>query len=97
MMPHWPSVLFLFAAGTGLLAVAYHGYRVGEVRVGANFWRGVYRPTREDNPLAFHFFLVLYVCSGLSLCVGAARTAGHDARSQVVTMARRNPSMSGGI
>ena len=69
MMPRWLSGLFLLAAGAGLLAVAYHGYRVGELRAGANFLRGVYRPNREDNPLAFHFFLMLYFCAGLALCV----------------------------
>ena len=68
MMPHWLSVLFLLGVGTGLLAVAYHGYRVGELPAGANFWRA-YRPNREDNRLAFHFFLVLYGCVGLALCV----------------------------
>jgi hypothetical protein len=69
MMPHWLSVLFLLAAGAGLLAAAYHGYRGGELRAGTNFWRGVYRPNREDNPLTFHFFLILYFCAGLALCV----------------------------
>ena len=36
MMPHWLSVLFLLGVGTGLLAVAYHGYRVGELPAGAD-------------------------------------------------------------
>lgn len=69
MMPHWLSVLFLLAAGVGLLAVAYHGYRAGELRAGSNFLRGVYRPDREDNRLAFHLFLILYFCAGLALSV----------------------------
>jgi len=69
MMPHWLSVLFLLAAGAGLLAVAYRGYRVGEIRAGSNFWRGAYRPGREDNPFAFHFFVILYFSAGLALLV----------------------------
>ncbi|MGH8748301.1 MAG: hypothetical protein ACREU5_04265 [Burkholderiales bacterium] len=68
-MPHWLSVLFLLAAGAGLLAVAYRGYRVGELHAGSNFWRGAYRPNREDNPLAFQIFLVLYFGAGLALSV----------------------------
>ena len=68
MTPHWLSVLFLLTIGAGLLAVAYHSYRVGEVCAGTNFWRG-YRPNREENPLAFRFFLALYFCAGLALCV----------------------------
>ena len=69
MMPHWLSILLWLALGVALLALAYRGYRVGEIRAGANGWRGAYRPSREDNPLAFHFFLVLYFCAGLALCV----------------------------
>lgn len=69
MMPHWLSVLVLLAIGAGLLAVAHHGYVVGELRAGTNFLRGVYRPNREDNPLAFRFFLMLYFSAGLVLCV----------------------------
>ena len=68
MMPHWLSVLFLLAVGTCLLAVSYNGYRIGELRAGTNFWR-VYRPNREDNPFAFHFFMSMYFCGGLALCV----------------------------
>ncbi|HZW51377.1 MAG TPA: hypothetical protein VFF05_05930 [Rudaea sp.] len=28
-----------------------------------------YRPDRDENPVAFHFFFVLYVCGGIALCV----------------------------
>lgn len=69
MMPHWLSVLFLLAVGAGLLAVAYRGYRVGEIRAGSNLWRGAYRPGRENNPFAFHFFVILYFGAGLALLV----------------------------
>ena len=69
MMSSWLSGLFLLAVGVGLLVVAYQGYRAGELRAGSNFLRGVYRPNREDNPFAFHFFLTLYFCAGLALCV----------------------------
>ncbi|KTC89811.1 Uncharacterised protein [Fluoribacter dumoffii] len=69
MMPHWLSVLFLLLTGVCLLVVAYHGYRVGELRGGTNLWCGVYRPTRKDNPLIFYFFLILYFSAGMSLCL----------------------------
>ncbi|HEU4619045.1 MAG TPA: hypothetical protein VFV10_13475 [Gammaproteobacteria bacterium] len=69
MMPRWLSVLFLIGAGAGVLAVAYRGYLRGELRAGANGFAGVYRPNRRDNPLAFHFFLLLYFCGGIALCV----------------------------
>ena len=35
---------------------------------GTSFLR-VYRPSRTDNPLAFHYFLVLYFCAGMALAV----------------------------
>lgn len=69
MMPHWLGVLFLIGAGAGVLAVAYRGYCIGELPAGANGLSGAYRPSRAENPLAFHFFLALYFCGGLALCV----------------------------
>jgi len=50
--------------GLGILAVAYHGYRAGEIPAGAG-----YRPTRDENPAGFHCFLTLYLCSGIALLV----------------------------
>ncbi len=58
--------LFLLAIGAGLLAVARRGYREGELPAGSNFSRP-YRPTREDNPVAFHFYLLVYLCGGAAL------------------------------
>lgn len=68
MMPRWLSVLFLVGIGAGLLAIAYRGYCNGELPAGS---KGLspYRPNRDDNPLAFRFFLALYFCGGLALCV----------------------------
>lgn len=60
------TTLFLFIFGLGLLVVAYRGYRKGEIRAGSSGLRP-YSPTREDNPLAFHFFITLYVFSGFAL------------------------------
>lgn len=59
--------LFLVAIGAGVLAVAWQGYLKGELPAGANFLRGTYRPSRDDNPVAFHCFLVLYLCAGVVL------------------------------
>jgi len=68
MMERWLSSLFLLGMGAGLLAIAYRGYKAGEVRAGNSLWR-LYTPNRWDNPIAFHFFLTLYFVSGLAMCV----------------------------
>ncbi len=60
------TTLFLFIVGIGLLVVAYQGHRKGEIPAGSAGFKA-YRPTRDDNPFAFHFFLVLYMGSGFSL------------------------------
>ena len=59
---------FLMGAGVFLFLVARHGYHSGELRAGRAYYRA-YRPNREDNPLAFHFYLVLYLCSSVVLTV----------------------------
>lgn len=51
-----------------LLAVAYGGYREGELPVGTSLLRA-YRLNREDNALAFWFFMALYACGGMALAV----------------------------
>src|SRR3546814_5471636 len=61
--------------GSGVLAVAWQGWKVGELPAGPSFF-GTGRPTREDNPLAFHFFFVLYVCGG------TARSEEHTSELQ---------------
>jgi hypothetical protein len=63
-----PGAVFLVALGAGVLAVAYLGHRKGELPAGTSFLRAC-RPSRTDNPLAFHCFLVLYVCAGMALAV----------------------------
>lgn len=62
------GALFLIAIGSGVLAVAYRGWQDGELPAGA---KGVsaYRPNREDSPVAFYVFLVLYVCGGIAIAV----------------------------
>lgn len=67
-VPNPLAVLFLVVAGAGLLAVAWRGWRRGELPAGSAGWRA-YRPNREDNPLAFHFYFVLYLCAGIALLV----------------------------
>lgn len=62
------GALFLIAIGSGVLAVAWRGYREGELPAGSSFSEA-YRPNRDDNPLAFHFFLALYYCGGIALAV----------------------------
>ncbi|HEX7028106.1 MAG TPA: hypothetical protein VF268_12765 [Gammaproteobacteria bacterium] len=62
------TTVFLFIFGIGLLVVAYRGYLKGEIRAGSSGLKP-YTPTREENPLAFHFFITLYVAGGFSLLV----------------------------
>jgi hypothetical protein len=62
------GALFLIAIGSGVLAVVYRGWRDGELPVGSKGLQA-YRPNREDNPVAFYAFLVLYVCGGIALAV----------------------------
>ena len=59
---------FLIGVGALLLMVAWRGYVSGELRAGVAYFRS-YRPNREDNPFAFHFYLVLYFCCGMVLTV----------------------------
>jgi hypothetical protein len=68
MMPVWLSVLVQLGFGAGILAIAWQGHCRGEIPAGTNFWRA-FRPTREDDPIAFHCFLALYFCGGLALSV----------------------------
>lgn len=67
-MPRSLGSLFLIVFGAGVLAVAYRGHRTGELPAGSSFLRA-YRPSREEAPLAFHFFLALYFSGGMALVV----------------------------
>jgi hypothetical protein len=68
MMPAWLSILVLLGFGSGILAVAWNGWRSGELPAGSKGLRA-YRPPRDENPIAFHLFFALYVCGGIALCV----------------------------
>jgi amino acid transporter len=67
-MPRTLGSLILIVLGAGVLAVAWQGYVAGVLPAGSAGWRA-YRPNRQDNPLAFHFFLALYLCGGMALVV----------------------------
>lgn len=54
--------------GLGLLVIAYRGHQNGEIRAGTGPSKP-YTPSRSANPLAFHFFLLLYICGGLAILV----------------------------
>jgi len=62
------GALFLIGVGLGVLAVARQGWRTGELPAGS---RGLsaYRPRRDAEPAAFHFFLALYVVMGSAAVV----------------------------
>lgn len=67
-MPRMVGALFLILVGSGVLAVAYRGHREGVLPAGSSFHRS-YRPSRDDNPIAYHLFLALYFAGGLTLVV----------------------------
>ena len=54
--------------GLGLVYVSYRANERGEIRAGSAGFRR-YTPTRAQSPVAFHFFLFLYLCSGFALIV----------------------------
>ena len=58
----------LIAIGAAILVIVRQGYLSGEVPAGVAYFRP-YRPNRDDNPVAFHFYLVLYFASGVALIV----------------------------
>ena len=65
-MPAMLGALFLIAVGLGVLAVARRGWRDGELPAGSRGLFSTYRPRRDEEPAAFHFFLALYVVSGVA-------------------------------
>jgi len=70
------TTAFLLFIGIGLLIVAYRGYRAGAIRAGSSGFK-LYTPTRQDNPLAFRFFVALYLCGGFAcLMWGVLALAG---------------------
>jgi hypothetical protein len=68
MMPAWLGALFLIGCGSAVLAVAWRGWQTGELPAGSRGF-SAYRPNREDNPFAFHFYFALYICAGFALLV----------------------------
>lgn len=68
MLPGWLGGALLIIFGAGVLAVAVQGWRRGELPAGSKGFRA-YRPNRSTDPLAFHFFLVLYLGAGFTLTV----------------------------
>lgn len=67
-MPAFLRALILIALGALVLAVAYRGWKQGELPAGARGF-SAYRPNRTDNPLAFHFHFIFYICGGVALTV----------------------------
>lgn len=65
-MPAGVGALFLIVVGAGVLAVARQGWRRGELPAGARGFSGTYRPRRDHEPAAFHFFFALYAVSGVA-------------------------------
>jgi hypothetical protein len=68
MMPRWLAAAFLIGVGAVFLWLTRRGYTSGEVPAGSAWFRS-YRPNRDDNPVGFHFYLVVYFCLGIGVCV----------------------------
>jgi hypothetical protein len=62
------SSLFLIVVGTVLLGQAWRGHISGELRAGLRGFQP-FRPSREDKPLAFYLYLLLYLGIGLGSAV----------------------------
>lgn len=67
-MPRALGSIILILFGAGVLAVAWQGHVRGILPAGSAGLRA-WSPNRRDNPLAFRFFLALYVCGGMALAV----------------------------
>jgi hypothetical protein len=63
------SALFLVVIGSGVLAYAWHGYKAGEINAGSSGFLRAYRPSREENPFAYRFYLGLYFVAGMAMVV----------------------------
>ena len=68
MMARFASSAFLLGVGAALLRITLMGYRDGELRAGSGLLTP-YRPNRDDNPIGFQFYLGMYFCCGVGLCV----------------------------
>ncbi len=75
-MGHGWRALMTIGLGVVLLVAAWRGHVTGRLRAGRSGFKP-YRPTREDNPLGFYFYLLLYTCIGAVLVVlGVLALAG---------------------
>lgn len=63
-----PGALLLIAFGAGVLAVAWRGYRIGELPAGTRGFHR-WRLNGVDNSLAFHPFFAFHPCAGIALAV----------------------------
>jgi hypothetical protein len=68
MMARFSSSIFLLGLGAAFLWMTLTGYRGGELRAGSGLLKP-YRRNRDDNPIGFHFYLAMYFCCGVGLCV----------------------------
>ncbi|HJU22244.1 MAG TPA: hypothetical protein VJ891_07020 [Casimicrobiaceae bacterium] len=62
------SSLAVIALGIVLLVLVRRGWLAGEVPAGVAYLRP-YRPNRDENAVAFHFYVALYFVGGVALIV----------------------------
>jgi len=62
------TALLQIVIGFVLLALAYDGHRKGWIRAGSKGFRP-YRPSRDDSPFMFHFYMLVYLAGGLAMIV----------------------------
>jgi hypothetical protein len=69
----WVKPLLLLVMGSGVIAIAVNGVRVGHLPNGPNGLRQGEGVRRDDNPLGFWFFFALYLALGGYAAVHALR------------------------
>ncbi len=60
--------LLLMAVGIAIGWVAWGGLRRGEIPAGSKGFQA-YRPRRDENPVEFYFFILLYICTAVGLFI----------------------------
>jgi predicted enzyme related to lactoylglutathione lyase len=89
--------LFLILVGGGLLALSRGFWRDGELPAGTSAFKP-YRPTRANDPFAFHFFLALYAGSdGVLLVWGLLALLGLAPRYHCIEAVACNRGRGRGI
>jgi hypothetical protein len=72
----WIKPLLMLLMGLGVVAIAFNGVRVGHLPNGPNGLRQGEGVRRDDNPVGFWFFFLLYLGLGGTAIVYGLRGFG---------------------